>query len=111
MLKSMGASLSLDAMSIALTVVQVAATWIETILLAFLSDVIITSLLKGKKFGGILVIVLFILMSEVTQRIAGLVPELATATATTAVKALVTLGVAAAEYVASAVIMEKKLSV
>lgn len=80
-------------------------------MLAFLSDVIVTALLKGKRFGGLLVFVLFVIMSSLTVRIMGLVPAMGSVTATAAVRTLAALAVAAVEYVASAVIMEKKLSV
>lgn len=80
-------------------------------MLAFLADVIATALLKGRKFGGLLAFIFFIVLSAIISRVNSLVPSAGTGVANMLVHCGVSLAFAITEYVATATIMERKLSV
>ena len=105
----LGDNVVINLPTIAFFAANTVISWFETVVLAFFADVLATSLLKGKKFGGFVAFVLFIVLTIVTERIAGLVPS--GDSAATLLKSVVMLVIAGAVYVASAALMEKKLSV
>ena len=110
-MSAMNMQIALDPMSIAVFVAQLGTSWIETVMVAFLADVIATALLKGKKFGGLVTFILFIILTYATSKIVSLIPAVGSYNATVLLQCAATLAFAAVEYAATAAIMEKKLSV
>ncbi|MCQ2457485.1 MAG: hypothetical protein MJ142_02005 [Clostridia bacterium] len=105
-----GFKISIDLTSALTFVFQTVLSWLETVVLAFFADVLATSLLKGKKLGGLLAFILFIVLSvltgELVSRIANLVPKQEVLLRCAAVL-VICVGV----WIATARLMEKKLSV
>ncbi|MDO5436094.1 MAG: hypothetical protein Q4G19_06970 [Clostridia bacterium] len=84
--------------------------WVETVVLAFFADVLATSLLKGKKLGGLLAFLLFIVLSTLAGKLVSLVSG-AVPSQTLLLKSIAVLAVCIAGWIATARLMEKKLSV
>ena len=110
-MSAMNLHVALDPLSIAAFVAQMGTSWIETVMVAFLADVIATALLKGKKFGGLVTFILFIILTSATSKVVSLIPAVGSDNVTVLLKCAATLAFAAIEYAATATIMEKKLSV
>ncbi|MBQ6383054.1 MAG: hypothetical protein IJQ88_09550 [Clostridia bacterium] len=86
--------------------------WISLISTAYLADVISAALLNGKKHNGFVSFLLFILLSYVTNRAAGLITaSIHDSYTLMMVYGLIDLAFAAVMYVVTAMIMERKLSV
>lgn len=88
------------------------SSWMATITTAYLADVISAALLNGRKYNGLISFLLFLalnmIVSRVTQLITRGIPDTMTMLFVYSGIALV---FSAAMYIATAVIMEKKLSV
>lgn len=110
-IRTMRLRIPLDALSIAAFLLNFASAWIETVLIAFFADVIATALLKGKKLGGFLSFVLFILLTIAETKLIGLIPMPDSVTARMLVRTGILAAISAALTVCTAAIMEKRLSV
>ena len=86
-------------------------SWLSTVVAAYLADVVATALLKGKKFGGFLAFVLFILIQLVIGWVQFRIRIPGNTVAYFLAEAALDLGFAVLMYCATAVIMERKLSI
>ena len=85
--------------------------WIFLITTAYFADVLVSSLLRGKKFGGLLAFILFVVLNAMLNRGIESIHIGDTLTMQTVVHSCVTIAASAVMYVVTARIMETKLSV
>jgi len=104
-------NLDLNVASIAGFAIYMVSLWIEIIMTAFFADVIVTSILKGKKFGMLLTAVLFIALNSCFSQVTSLVPTMDSFLVHQVVSAIIYLVISAGLCYGTATIMEKKLSV
>lgn len=112
MLKSINEQIPLNAEGLAAFTFSLLAGWISTVVTAYLADVISAALLNGKSFNGVISFVIFLALNWAFGWLEGIairnIPDVVT---TMLVRGGLSLVVAAVMYVATAQIMEKKLSV
>ena len=112
MLKSINEQIPLNADGLAAFTFSLLAGWIATVVTAYLADVISAALLNGKSFNGVISFVIFLGLNWAFSWLEGIsirnIPDVVT---TMLVRGGLSLVVAAVMYVATAQIMEKKLSV
>ncbi len=112
MLKSINEEIPLNADGLAAFTFSLLAGWIATVVTAYLADVISAALLNGKSFNGVISFVIFLGLNWAFSWLEGIsirnIPDVVT---TMLVRGGLSLVVAAVMYVATAQIMEKKLSV
>ena len=112
MLKSINEEIPLNADALAAFIFSLLAGWIATVVTAYLADVISAALLNGKSFNGVISFVIFLALNWAFSWLEGIairnIPDVVT---TMLVRGGLSLVVAAVMYVATAQIMEKKLSV
>ena len=113
MLKELTTALNLkmDIMSIVTFGASLLFSWIFMVTTAYLADVLVSSLFRGKKFGGLLAFILFVVLNSLLSHAIGLVEVAGSATVQILVNAGLNLVASAVMYVATAYIMETKLSV
>ena len=87
------------------------SAWLCTITTAYLSDVVSSSLLNGKKYNWILTFVLFLALNYVISRITLLVPSSLEVIRMYIWQGVIALGLAGVMYVVTARLMDKYLSV
>ena len=87
-------------------------SWLATVAIAYLADIISSALLNGKKFNGLVTFLFFILLSLLLGYIQrAVLPTNAEMMTMLLIDIAVSLAYAAVMYVVSAVIMERYLSV
>ncbi len=87
-------------------------SWLATVAIAYLADIISSALLNGKKFNGLVTFLFFILLSLLLGYIQrAVLPTNADIMTMLLIDIAVSLAYAAVMYVVSAVIMERYLSV
>lgn len=107
-----GRPLTINAEIMASLTFSLLTSWIGTVTMAYLADVVSAALLNGKKFNGLLSFVLFLALAWLTGWATGKITEGITASTTMlVVNGLIDLGFAVIMYIVTAQIMERKLSV
>ncbi len=111
-IKSFNEEIPLTSDALAAFTFSLLAGWITTVVTAYLADVISAALLNGKSFNGVISFVIFLALNWAFGWLEGIairnIPDVVT---TMLVQGGLSLVVAAVMYVATAQIMEKKLSV
>lgn len=110
-LSMVGKDLLPDLPTVAVYATNTVVSWIETVMLAFFADVLATALLKGKKFGGFLSFILFLVLSVIAGKLVSLIRPAGSGNASLLLRSVAMLAISAAVYAATANLMEKKLSV
>ena len=108
---SMGASLSFNVADIASFVLNYVMQWLCEITVAFFADILISSVLNGKKFAGLLGFALFLLFSYAVGEIAKLLPEGGSLPVTYAISTVYYAVIVALTYFGSAKLMDRHLSI
>ncbi len=107
-----GRVLEVDLVHFAALMFNMLSAWIVMITTAYLADVISSALLNGQKFNGVISFVLFLVLNwgitELTRTVTGGIASQMTAML---VSGLIDLGLAAVMYYATALIMDRYLSV
>lgn len=111
LMDSMKMNWDLDLPNIAAFLFSNMANWIETVMLAFFADVLASSLLKGKKLGGLLAFVLFIVLTAIAEKLVSLIPGVGNHITDWLISGGAALVISVVVYWATATLMEKKLSV
>ena len=101
----------LDAPHISTLVFSMLACWLCTVTTAYLSDVISSSLLNGKKGGLLITFVIFLVLNYAISQLLRLVPSSIGVIPTLLWQGVIALALAAVMYVVTARLMEKYLSV
>lgn len=86
-------------------------SWVATVTTGYLADVIASSLLKGKKGGGLISVILFLVLTYAISEFVGILPGNANANINDCIQSAYNLVIAALCYVGTAVVMDKFLSV
>ena len=110
-LQAVNDKIQLDAPHLSALVFNMIACWICTIAIAYLSDVICTALLYGKKGNLLITFVLFIALNYGISKLLQLVPESIGIIPVLIWQGVIALALAGVMYVISARLMEKYLSV
>ena len=110
-LQAVNDKIQLDAPHLSALVFNMIACWICTIAIAYLSDVICTALLYGKKGNLLITFVLFIALNYGISKLLTLVPESIGIIPALVWQGVIALGLAGIMYVITARLMEKYLSV
>ena len=112
MIKSINEEIPLNADALAAFTFSLLAGWIATVVTAYLADVISAALLNGKSFNGVISFVIFLGLNWAFSWLEGIaIQNIPNVVTTMLVRGGLSLVVAAVMYVATAQIMEKKLSV
>ena len=112
MIKSINEQIPLNADGLAAFTFSLLAGWISTVVTAYLADVISAALLNGKSFNGVISFVIFLGLNWAFSWLEGIaIQNIPNVVTTMLVRGGLSLVVAAVMYVATAQIMEKKLSV
>ena len=107
-----GRPIQMDPLSIAAVTFVLLSAWIAMIATAYLADVTSTALLTGKKYNGMISFLLFLVLNWAISQLIGLITgPIADNVTLLFVYGGLSLVFAAVMYVATARIMEKKLSV
>ena len=101
----------LDAPHLSALIFSMIACWICTVTIAYLSDVICTALLYGKKGNLLITFVLFIALNYGISKLLTLVPESIGTISVLVWQGFIALALAGVMYVITARLMEKYLSV
>ena len=111
-LRQINSDLELSAEMMMYLVANALASWLATVSVAYLADIISSALLNGKKFNGILTFILFILLTALLSWLQrSLVPAGSPFTTLALIDTAVALAYSVVMYVLSALVMEKYLSV
>ena len=112
LLEAFDAEIPITPAGVASFLFDLLTTWIGVVTTAFLADVVSSALLNGRKYNGVLSFLLFLLLSGLTGWITNTVTRgIGTITTMLVVQGLISLVFAFVMYIASAQIMERKLSV
>lgn len=111
MLRSINENIKLDAPHIASVVFLMLASWLCTVTTAYLSDVVSSSLLNGKKANWIITFLLFLVLNYAISKVLTLVPATGNVISYLLIQGAVSLVIACVMYVITAKMMEKYLSV
>ena len=111
LVRSVNDQIMLDAPHISALVFCMLAVWLCTVTTAYLSDVVSSSLLNGRKANWIITFVLFLVLNYVISRLLELVPSTLSAVTVLILQSVIALVLAAIMYVITARLMEKYLSV
>ena len=104
--------IQVDAKSIAMVLFLMLSAWISVICTVFLADVISAALLNGRRHNGLVSFIFFIILSVLTAWISNKLAHGITASTTALiVQGAIDLVIAGIMYVATAQIMERRLSV
>ena len=106
-----GASINFNLADVLCFTVMMVASWLMTVTTAYLADVISSSVLNGKKGGLLISFVLFILLTMLLNKILGVIPFAGNQNLNLILQAVSYLVLTAVMYYATAVLMEKYLSV
>lgn len=111
-MSALNSQIQLNTEGVLCLVVDLLVSWLATVSIAYLADIISSALLNGKRFNGLVTFVLFILLSMLLSRIQRLFVGQGMYLSTQMLaQAAVALVYSAIMYVASAFTMEKYLSV
>ena len=111
MLLTINKQIQLDAPHLSALVFSLIACWICTVTIAYLSDVICSSLLYGKKGNLVITFILFIALNYGVSKLLQLVPESIGIIPVLIWQGVIALVLAGFMYVITARLMEKYLSV
>lgn len=104
--------IQLNAENILCLITELLASWLATVSIALLADIVSAALLNGKKFNGLVTFILFILLTILLSYLQrSLLPDSLSLTGTMLLSALIALVYSAVMYVISATIMDRYLSV
>ena len=103
--------IQLNAQSILCLVTELLASWLATVSIAYLADIISSALLNGKKMNGLLSFLFFILLTILLNWIQNRFRTGATIEVLLLVRAGIALLYSAVMYVVSALVMDRYLSV
>ena len=92
-------------------VLYILCSWLTTVVTAYFADVLASSMLRGKAWGGLAAFLLYILLNIAFSRIYNLVPARMDMQTRILILMPVSLALTAVMYWAAALLMEKKLSV
>lgn len=106
-----GASINFRLTDVICFTVMMVASWLMTVTTAYLADVISSSVLNGKKGGLLISFVLFILLTMLLNKILSVIPFAGSTNLNLVLQAVSYLVLTAVMYYATAVMMEKYLSV
>ena len=110
--RMLNAEIELNTQGVLCLVVEMLSSWLATVSIAYLADIISSALLNGKKFNGLVAFLFFILLTVVLNWIQHLiVPKGMAVTSMLLVQAVIALIYSAVMYVISAVVMDRYLSV
>lgn len=110
-LRSVDERLTLELPVISAFVVYCAVSWFAMIQLAFFGDVLATSLLQGRKLGGLLAFVLFVVLSMLSDKLCALIPMTNGMVTMLLLRSAALLAISISVYIGTATLMERKLSV
>ncbi|MBO4836520.1 MAG: hypothetical protein J5564_02375 [Clostridia bacterium] len=112
LLHSINADLHLDSRDLLCLTAELLASWLATVSIAFLADIISSALLNGKKFNGIITFLFFIVLTVLLNVVQHkLVPAGTGLQAMLLLEALIALCYSAIMYVAAVQVMDAHLSV
>lgn len=111
LLNSMGSGIDISVPEILCLVFYVLCSWVSTVTLLYLADVISSSLLNGKKGGLLISCVIFFALDYAVTKLNGLMPDAASSTTNYLLQGAFCLVVSAITYVGTAKMMDKYLSV
>ena len=111
MLYTVNRQIQLDAPHLSALLFSLIADWICTVTIAYLSDVICTSLLYGKRGNLVITFLLFIALNYGVSKVLQLVPESIGIIPVLIWQGVIALALAGVMYVITARLMEKYLSV
>lgn len=111
-LRMVNAEIELNARGIACLTAELLSSWLATVSVAYLADIISAALLNGKRFNGLLTFVFFILLTVLLNTFQRqLLPRDTALNTVLIVEAVIALVYSAAMYTVSAFIMDRYLSV
>lgn len=111
MMSGVGVGFELTFAGVASFTCNMLCSWVSTVTLAYLADVIASSLLNGKKGGGFISAVIFVLLTMGVFRVVDLLPGAADTDVNNYVQSAYNLVLAAICYFLTARIMDRYLSV
>ena len=103
--------IQLNAQSILCLVTELLASWLATVSIAYLADIVSSALLNGKKMNGLLSFLFFILLTILLNWIQNQFRTSVTIEALLLIRAGIALLYSALMYVISALVMDRYLSV
>jgi len=110
--RMMNREIELNTRGVLCLVVEMLASWLATVSIAYLADIISSALLNGKKFNGLVAFLFFILLTMALNWLQHLfVPGGMPVISMLLVQAVVALIYSAVMYVISALVMDRYLSV
>ena len=110
-LEGMGTEFEFSFAGVASFVCNLLCSWVSTVTVAYLADVIASSLLRGKKGGGLVSVILFAVISYGVFALVDKLPGSADGNINNYLQSLYNLVLAAACYFVTAKLMDKFLSV
>ena len=110
-MRSINEKIVLDAPHISALVFSMLASWLCTVTTAYLSDVVSSSLLNGKKGNWVITFLLFLALNYGISKLLTLVPESLGIITVLLLQGAIALVLAGVMYVVTARLMEKYLSV
>lgn len=110
-LEGMLGSLDFSAAHLIPAVLNYMMSWINTIILMFLADVIVSSFFNGKRGGMLISLLLIIALSVGVSKLMGLIPDFTSAIGMLYIRSAAYLVLSAVMYVITVKMMEKYLSV
>ena len=102
---------NMDLMSIVNFCTNLLFSWIFMLTTAYFADVLVSSVFRGKKMGGLLAFVLFLVLNVLLNRAIEAVPVSGDTTTQLLVNSGLCVAASVVMYIATARIMETKLSV
>ena len=109
--RTIGEEISLNATSILCLVVELLASWLATVSVAYLADIVSSALLNGRKMNGFLSFLFFILLTVLLNWIQNRFRTGMSIEALLLVRAGIAVAYSALMYVVSAWVMDRYLSV
>ena len=110
-MKMMNQQIELNVRGVLCLVVEMLASWLATVSIAYLADIVSSALLNGKKLNGLIAFIFFILLASLLGWIQNSLTHGMAVSSALLVQAAVALVYSAIMYVVSALIMDRYLSV
>ena len=107
----LGAQLSANPLEIIAFISNNVFGWLATVTIAYLADVLASSIFNGKKGGLLICFVIFLALNVVVEKLVGLIPVVSDFTAGQFISAAASLVISAVFYYITAIIMDRHLSV
>lgn len=107
----MGGSLNLTLGGIAIFVLYLIMNWVSTITLAYFADILVSSVLNGKRFSALLGFILFLLLSYLVGLVGNLLPKGSTTTLQYGILSAYYALITVLTYFGSAKLMDRHLSI